>query len=150
MIFDSWKNLLHYKGISPQLDRALDLAAALDFSSAENGRHEAENAVYYIKSSMQTRDIEEMDFEAHRRYLDLFLVLSGEERIAVAPLETLHETKEYDSAEDYLLLKGRATANIILRPGAFAICFPSDGHISGGKVGRSASVCDRVVVKIPL
>lgn len=149
MIYDSWKNLSMYRGILPELDRAIRIAAELDFTAASEGKHELGEALYYIKSTMQTRDISEADFEAHRRYLDLFAVLSGEERIVAAPLETLSVTKEYNENEDYMLLRGRMSAEIVLRPGTFAICFPSDGHISGGTADGIMPVCERIVMKIP-
>lgn len=149
MIYDSWKNLSRYRGILPELDRAIKVAAELNLTAASEGKHELGEALYYMKSTMRTRDIREADFEAHRRYLDLFTVLSGEERIAVAPLETLSVTKEYNEDEDYMLLSGQMAAEVVLRPGTFIICFPSDAHISGGTGDGKMPVCERIVMKIP-
>lgn len=85
--------------------------------------------------------VEEADrfWEAHRSYLDLHLMLEGEERIALGRTEIM-EQKDYVEADDFLPVDGEACASVILRPGDFLVCYPEDAHMTALKADESIKI----------
>ena len=86
-------------------------------------------------------------FEAHRNYLDIHFVISGEEGMGYSDISKLSVTKEYDEGGDYLLLSGDYD-KLILKPGDFCITFPEDAHIPVMTAGGAG--LKKAVVKIRL
>lgn len=78
--------------------------------------------------------------EAHRQYLDIHVLLEGEERIGWRALSDCGKpTREYDADADYMLFDLPASSYIDLKPGQFAIVWPEDAHapvIGSGKVRK--------------
>ena len=80
MIVAKKEHAYAYKGIHPRLDKALDLIndeAFIASVGAEKVLIEG-NALYAFRNEYETVPFEETFFEAHRKYLDLQMVLSGE------------------------------------------------------------------------
>ena len=120
--------------------RAVEYARTHDLASLEPGRHEVDgNALFINVSSYETRAFSECRFEAHRRYIDVQMVLSGAERIDVQPIGLL-EAEPFDEAADNMFLDGHASASVVMTPGMFVACFPDDAHKPGIAVGESSPV----------
>lgn len=78
-------------------------------------------------------------WEAHREYLDIHLMLSGQEYIEISPIETMN-VEPYQQSRDFVPMTGSAACRVLLTPGDFIICYPSDGHRSGIMTYFPASV----------
>ena len=63
MIFDTLGNIEKYKGISANLDQAIDFIMQTDFSKSETGRTDVCGAFYYTKAVVQTGDISAAPFD---------------------------------------------------------------------------------------
>ena len=105
--------------------------------------------VYALVQGYRTSPAAERAWEAHRRYVDVQFMVSGEEFIYHAPLDWLEVTKDYDAAGDYELLRGTNLQCLHFRAGYFGIFFPHDGHKPGCSVTES-SLVSKVVVKVRL
>lgn len=68
-------------------------------------------------------------WEAHRRYVDLQCVLSGEEKIGITQTGQSRIT-DYLEERDFLSLEGEATAWVTLKPGMALCLFPNDAHMA--------------------
>lgn len=83
---------------------------------------------------------EAQPLEAHRDYLDIHILLEGEERIGWKPINNCGTpSKAYDKEGDYMLFDEPASSYVDLRPGDFAIVWPEDAHaplIGSGKVRK--------------
>ncbi len=127
-----------------------------DLKGRELGRIELEGENLFInieENEMAPR--EERRPEAHRRYLDIQLVLDGEESIGVAAdsrVENIDGVLEkYSQERDIIFYQDVKRENMIdLYPGDFAIFFPEDIHrprcVVGSKPGRSK----KAIVKMKL
>jgi biofilm protein TabA len=99
-----------------------------------------------------TLDPEEAVLEAHRAFIDIHVVLEGEERIQWQPLSGLTVKAPYDPAGDFELydIPESCQAEMILRPGFFAAFFPQDAHRpklrTGAEAGRPLK---KIVIKLP-
>lgn len=70
---------------------------------------------------------EDRFWEAHREYLDVHLMLEGTERIDLNFIQNM-DVKEYAAKDDFLSMDGEKNASVILKPGDFLVCYPTDAH----------------------
>lgn len=129
MIYAKNQDALVYRGIHPNLDRALEHIVP-DFLEKlqDNLRVELEGErVYCTRFTYETIPLEEGFFEAHRRYLDIHLMLEGEERVDVSHPDGLELTESREE-NDFYAYRGGAQHSMVLRPGEFLVVFPGDAH----------------------
>ena len=126
MILDKLTAAQAYRGIHPRLDAVLDRLneGFLSTVGPETQQLEGES-LYVTRFTYDTLPLEDTFFEAHRRYLDIHLMMEGEERVDIASPEglTLFEQKG-----DFYAYRGQAEQTLILRPGSFLVVFPEDAH----------------------
>lgn len=83
---------------------------------------------------------EEQPLEIHRNYLDVHILLEGEETIGwKASSDLTQETQSYSQEKDCAFYADIPTTYITLQPGEFAIAFPEDAHapaIGSGKIHK--------------
>jgi YhcH/YjgK/YiaL family protein len=149
MILDSLPLWRRYAALNPRLARGFEFLEKFPSDPAV-GRHEIDgDAVYALVQRYHTRPVEQMQFEAHRRYIDIQYLASGCEVIQWAPLASLAAaTKPYDAVTDaalYATTPGMAPMQ--LQVGQFAILFPDDAHAPCCAWGDPAEVL-KVVVKV--
>lgn len=87
---------------------------------------------------------EQWRFEAHHRYVDIHVVLAGEEHVNVAALDALEPVTEFDEGSDIGFHEGEAIVSMTLRPGWFAVFHPSDAHRPGLCLDSPATVLKAV------
>lgn len=127
--------------------RALAYAKEHDLFSLEAGRNEIDGDKLFVNAcSYDTRAIEDCRFEAHRRYVDVHVVLEGQERIDVQFVDAL-QAEPFDEEADNMFLEGDAAASMVMTPGMFLACFPEDAHKPGIAVDKPVSV-KKVVFKV--
>ena len=78
-------------------------------------------------------------WEAHKRYLDVHIMLSGQEQIDVNFTGNM-QLREYVAEEDFLPVEGEKNASVILKPGDFLVCYPADGFFTFPKITVSPPV----------
>ena len=129
------------------LERVFEYLARTDLASLPLGRTTVEgDDVYVMLSEAETRPAEQVPFEAHRRYIDIQLVVQGQESIGVTPLAGLVTTEPYDAARDIEFFAAPQTSETLaLRAGDFAVFTPGDAHrpglhLDGPHVSRKAVV----------
>ena len=126
MILDKLTAARAYRGIHPRLDAVLDrlndefLAAV----GPETMRLEGD-ALYVTRFTYETLPLEDTFFEAHKRYLDVHLMVAGEERVEIASPSGLDL---FEHKDDFYAYRGEAEQSLILRPGSFLVVFPEDAH----------------------
>lgn len=129
MILDHINNIKNYKGISKNMDTAIEYILENELSDLDVGKYAVdEKNVFYMIQEYETKDIEEGNFEAHDKYIDIQYVLNGDELIGYAPRMFLNTAEEYDASKDKIILKGKEERHR-LTEGMFAIYFPEDGHM---------------------
>ena len=128
MIIAKKAHALCYKGIHPRLDRALELLQDDAFiSSVKDEKILIEgDALYVFRNDYETVPYEETFFEAHQKYLDVQMVVSGQERCDIADPAALGEP--FSEKGDFRGYHGEAEQSVILRPDNFMIVFPGDAH----------------------
>lgn len=83
--------------------------------------------VYATVTENPTKDYDSTTWESHRKYVDLQYVISGKERIGVAPPGNLTVTKPYNETRDAANYSGEGKIYDAV-PGTFFLFFPSEAH----------------------
>jgi YhcH/YjgK/YiaL family protein len=149
MILDQLSHWHQYAAISPRFQTAFGFLEKFD-GSAALGRYELDSDnVYALVQKYTTKSLENRQYEAHRRYIDIQFVYSGKETILWAPLPTLGKAaKPYEDKTDaamYNLIPSGFPVHI--SPGEYTILFPGDGHVPQC-IWDSAAEVSKVVVKV--
>lgn len=84
--------------------------------------------------------------EGHLRYIDIHVVLEGEEQIGVADVAALEEI-ERKADEDYIGFRGPFQSVCVMRPGDVLVTFPEDAHSPKRQNGSPCHV-KKAVVKV--
>lgn len=148
MIFDKLTNLNRYKGLSPNIDTAIDFLQKTDLASLPLGTTKIDGDKVFINHFKYETSLDKGFFESHKVYLDLQLVFSGCEEIHVTDISALAVTKELPD-EDAILYDGEATNRVRLDAEDFVILYPNEGHKPKVACGTSTPV-EKFVVKIAL
>lgn len=101
--------------------------------------------------SYTTGPREDAVLESHRRYMDIQVVLTGQETVAVWPAETLSPLGPYDVVRDVTLYEPPTSQPVTFefRPGYFAVFLPQDAHMPQ-LVSRAPCRMKKVVVKVAI
>jgi len=113
-------------------------------------RHELAGGAYAMEMAYLTKPRAEGFFESHRRFIDVQVVVEGDEFMEVTAAATLGLAQPYDPAKDFTK-HADADAPSVLRvsAGQAAIFWPEDAHMPSLAVGRPALV-RKTVVKVPV
>ncbi|MBB1483028.1 YhcH/YjgK/YiaL family protein [Tessaracoccus sp. MC1865] len=131
MIIDTLDHRSRYADI-PGLAQILDTIMGLD-TDVEPGTIELADEIGAVNIfSYDAADPEvKTQFEAHRRFADVHVVLEGEETVKLAALDALTPATEFDEETDFGLHEGPTTVTVNLQPGWFVVAFPNDAHLPG-------------------
>ena len=129
MIYAKNADALAYRGIHPNLDLALEhITPEFLASLRDNQRVELKgDLVYCTRFTYETIPQEESFFEAHRRYLDIHIMVEGEERVDMNRPEDLKLT-DAQEGNDFYAYQGESWHSAVLKPGEFLVVFPGDAH----------------------
>ncbi len=130
MIKDSIKNIAKYRGISKNIDLAIDHIVANGYcvDYVEGGR--LDDANYYNVCVFFGKEDYNPSFEAHLNYIDLQYVVEGKECFKYASPDTLTECLSYDQDKDIYFLDGEGE-KVDVAEGEFVMFFPEDAHCGG-------------------
>lgn len=149
MIFDKIDNIGMYRGISDNLNKAVEWIESVQYQRIEEGKHEiCGEEVYAVCMEYMTKDPDESKFEAHRKYIDIQMILGNKERMDVSDISLLEISEDYDATKDALFAKGQESCSICLEPGYFCILFPDDAHMPGINPGVGSVEVRKIVVKV--
>lgn len=118
-------------------------------SDMKTGRYDIHgDELFAAVSRYDTQPMEEREFENHRKYIDLQIVLDGKEVLYWAPVETLTMTKDgFSDGGDCSFYKGEALSSVTLGGDQCAILFENDAHMPNCEFEKIESVL-KVVFKI--
>ena len=127
MIYAKQKDAPAYRGIHPNLDLALERITPEFLASVGSERVDIVDGVYATRFTYETVPAEESFFEAHKKYLDIHIMVEGSEGVEIAPPEVLAEFDRVE-ANDFYAYRGEGDYRLTLSPGDFLVVFPGDAH----------------------
>jgi len=142
MIFDTLANAAKYKGLNPDIDAALEEAMKYNKDNFPTDVVVISDYAKLLNAEYETHPFCEAQAEAHRKMIDVMVMVDGEETIYVKPVDKLREiTMEYSDADDALLAKADPDVTAVrMQPGCFCILFPQDAHMPGCVAGEPMNI----------
>ena len=122
-----------------------------DLKKLEVKRHDIDGDNLFLNlSEYTTKNPETAKYEAHRKYVDIQYVVTGNEQIGIAPLSSKDKVaQEYSDAKDVELMTVKGGTMHKADPTRFFIFFPGDAHMPNLKDGSNSPV-RKAVIKLKL
>ena len=147
MIYDEIKNVSRYRGISENLDIAIDFMEKTDLKSLPLGRTEiCGDRVFANVMEAQARDEEKLNFEIHRKYMDIQIDLEGTEAILVG-LGEVQEKEPFSPEKDFGSCTAEKSARMVMGEGRSIICIAQEPHLPGAAALRERYL-KKCVIKV--
>lgn len=151
MLVDHISNWQKY-GFGPAWEEVMTWLAqkAADHAGLEDGQHQAGGCIINV-NSLLSRIRSQCQYEYHRRFCDVQMVLDGEEWFFQATGTGLVPCGEFDEIRDigFYSPEPPEMTRVTLRPGMFVLVFPWDAHMPAIATG-DPSPLRKCVAKIPL
>lgn len=126
MIMDKIENFRYYQRCIPEIWDAVRFIERAKHEHLPVGRYPVGKGYALIQEG-RTRSFDEADFEIHKNYFDMQVLLEGEEMWEYADAAELEEKSSYDSEADIQWLAGSGQ-KISMKPDMFYIVYPTDAH----------------------
>lgn len=128
MIYDTIPMLKHYSSLNRHVRTAVDFLNETDLSVLEVGRVDIDgDDVFGMVSLTIGNGKSNVKLETHKKYIDIQIVIDGEDVIGWAPLEKV-KGDGYDEVNDLEFSSSQITNWFQLKQNEFAIFFPEDAH----------------------
>lgn len=149
MIFGQINELKFYKGISSGLDMAIEAIENGSYKNGVLGRNELDgDNVFFNLQECKTKVLEECFFEGHKKYIDIHVVIDGEEGIGYSLKDSLKEKTEYNEESDFQVLEGTEEYRFNMTKDNFFIAFPDEPHMPLIAKNNEPKEVKKVVFKI--
>lgn len=156
MVTGQLKDLSNYAALHPRFPEAFAFLRELLDRNAGDGRYEmpgadVPNAVYVILGTNEVQPKDAATAESHRKYIDVQVVLSGEEAMYIPALVIPEVTTEYQEAGDYALYAPVAfdtCHQLRVKEGNFAIFFENELHAPSVSLQNVPTTVRKAIVKV--
>ncbi len=145
MIWDHITNAEKYYALKEGLKEAFDYIQTIT-EDQEPGRFELDSGLIVMVQHVSTKGFDEVDFEAHKKYIDLQYILEGEEYVVVNDCKNLTESIPYNPEKDVLFYQGEGNT-LKIQKGEFYFLFPHDAHKPCCRPEKGLPV-KKIVIKI--
>lgn len=146
MIVDSIKHIRDYETLLPGIGAGMDFVERA--GALEVGRYEFDGGYLMVQEGVTT-PMDSGTFEAHRKYIDVQILLAGAEEVAWAERDCLDVAIAYDETKDAERLDGPREHCILVSEGMFWAALPHDAHRACGHTGLAHSY-RKIVMKLPV
>lgn len=145
MITDNLKNINLYANIPEDVKLFIKNIS----SSMALGKYGLGGDNYANVELYSTKSLADAKYEAHEKYIDIQILLSGCEKIYYSEKDTLTFDIPYDSQRDIAFYKEAVEGNYIELNGSnFVVLFPHEAHAPQVQSGNTSEQVLKVVVKI--
>jgi len=146
MIFDTVANAHRIFPFNPHFEAAFAWLSANP--DAQVGRYEISGEDCYVMiQRVQGRGHADPVIEAHDKYLDIHVTLSGVEEIGWKPrVACSNVTQDFNPESDAILWGESPDFYVPVAPGQFAIVYPEDAHAPCSGAGEVLKAVFKIVV----
>ncbi len=149
MIVDKISNLSRYVYV-PNVQKVIDYLSTTYLSLVECGSYDlGDECLVKVMTYVTHEEPEDVLFEAHREYLDLQLIASGEELFLTQAIDVGEEAIPYNKNKDVEFFRTGYYNSLALNTENFIILFPNDLHIGNINADGESSV-KKLVFKLKI
>ncbi|HEY6094501.1 MAG TPA: YhcH/YjgK/YiaL family protein [Gallionellaceae bacterium] len=148
MILSTLSQSDRYTALHPLFQRAFDYIRNTDLFALAPGRSPivGEDLIVIVEHA-QGKPQEHARLEAHRKYIDIQLVLEGDEVMGWKPLaDCLNPVSEHSLEKDIRFFDDAPASWVAVPPDHFCIFFPEDAHAPLVGEGKIRKVIFKVAV----
>lgn len=116
--------------IKARVEAAVQYLKQLKVSEEDAGKifNVSENFFYSIQS-YDTKPVDQCKLESHRKYIDIQIMISGEESIDIVDISRLSVKEEYNEEKDVMFWDVPIImSKITLVPGDYVVLYPETAH----------------------
>lgn len=137
--------------INCRVENAIDFLNGLNVSEDDAGKKVIINdKFFYSVQSYDTKPVDECKLESHRKYIDIQIMVSGEERMDIVDISKLTIQENYNEEKDVMFWKTpRRMAISTLRAGDYIVLYPENAHRGAITINRSSHVL-KIVGKVSI
>lgn len=141
MITDNIKNLKNYNVVP---ETVLNFLMNLPSNA---GHYEIDDKNFANIDIYNTKPLENCKFEAHKKYIDIQMLLEGAEELDYISVDGLKVSEAYDEKRDVMFFENpeKTPDTLQLEPYKFALIYPHEAHRP--QMGNGQHI-KKVVVKI--
>ena len=152
MIIDKIENCGQYYSMHKHFQRAFEAIQNAINQDMPVGKYEIEGKDLFISvQEYETKPEEKARFEAHRKYIDIQYIVSGEEVVEVTDLSKTSILTEYNEEKDVEFYTANARVwRGSLTAGEYGIFFANDVHRPAMAVDGVSAPVKKILVKIKL
>ncbi len=152
MIVGKLSDLYRYKGISKNIDTAIDFILNNDLMALPKGKTIVDgDNVYINRDTYVARPLEECFFENHENYIDIQIVLKGHEIIGYTHITNpdLKVTTPYNPDKDVTKYNYDPKGAIMMDvTEGFVLVYTEDAHLA--KCKANDEIVEKAVVKVKI
>ncbi|MFW2488910.1 YhcH/YjgK/YiaL family protein [Clostridium chromiireducens] len=139
----------NYSSINKNFEKAFEYLRGQNLKELAVGKYEIEGEKIFAMIQEYTTEREEQkNWESHEKYIDIQLIVDGQEVMGFAPVSCLEIKEDFRMDKDLIFYNETTNgANIKFKSGDYAIFFPEDGHKPGCALNECSKV-KKVVVKV--
>ncbi|MBQ4122525.1 YhcH/YjgK/YiaL family protein [bacterium] len=127
MIIDALTNSEKYTNLHKDFKLVFDFLKTHNINEMKCGRHELRsNEVFFNLQEYETKPIQKL--EAHKKYIDIQVVASGEEYMGYTNIDNTTISEDYDNERDVVFLDGNVD-KLKADNKTFLIFYPEDAHM---------------------
>lgn len=127
MIIDVLTNSEKYVSLHKDFKLVFDYLKTHDLSKTECGRHELRGSeVFFNLQEYETKPSQKL--EAHKKYIDIQVVISGEEFMGYTNINNTTVEEAYNNEKDVMFLSGDVD-KLKADNKTFLIFYPEDAHM---------------------
>ncbi len=137
--------------INMRVKNAIDFLKKVKVEEKDIGKKQVINdSFYYTICSYDTKAEDECKLESHKKYIDIQIMLSGEELMDISDVSRLTVKEEYNLEKDVIFWNvPRKMARTSLKTGDCIVLYPENAHRGGIALNTSQNVT-KIVGKIKI
>ena len=149
MICENIKSIKNYSSINKNFEKAFEFLKSNDLMGLAIGKYEIQGEeIFALVQEYVTQNEEEKNWESHEKYIDIQLIVEGQESIGYIPVDRLEAKEDQRPEKDMIFYKETLKgSNLKFTNGDYAIFFPEDAHRPGCALGECSKV-KKIVVKV--
>ncbi len=118
--------------------------------SGDSEKVDLGGGAFVSEQAYETKMRADAFFESHRKFIDVQVVLDGEELMEVADIGRMTQRQPYNADRDLIVYEDSSESSLLrVYPGQIAIFFPTDVHMPTLRIRADGVAVRKCVVKIP-
>ncbi|MDO8543445.1 MAG: YhcH/YjgK/YiaL family protein [Opitutaceae bacterium] len=120
-------------------------------ASGDTQKIDLAGGAFVIEQAFETKLRADGFFESHRKYMDVQVVVEGEELMEVADIARMTVRQAYNGERDLIIYDDSSDASLLrVFPGQVAVFFPADVHMPTLRIRATPVLVRKSVVKVPI